>query len=336
MAKIYSRRKFLENSMLAGIALSIPTAAMAVVKSLGTTTSIGLIADLHQDIMHDGAQRLYSFIHSMKKEKPDALFQLGDFAYPADKNKGVIEAFRNAHSKAYHVIGNHDTDNGHTIEECIKVWCMPHRYYAVTVNGILFLVLDGNDKGSPSYQGGYPSFINAEQTSWLQQQLKSANQPVIILSHQPLGGVMAIDNAIEVQGIINRHKEKVLLCINGHTHLDAVYLVDDIPYVHINSASYFWVGGNFKHESYDTDVHLQYPWIASTCPYESALFTTLTIHPDKGQIKIGGRKSRWKGPSPAMLGYTPSYSLETSSSIAPVISKRSLKKLKGIDRVHHG
>ncbi len=50
--------------MLAGFALSIPKAAMAAVKSLGTTTSIGLIAYLHQDIMHDGAQRLYSFLHS--------------------------------------------------------------------------------------------------------------------------------------------------------------------------------------------------------------------------------------------------------------------------------
>jgi predicted phosphodiesterase len=325
MSTNYSRRSFLSTSLLAGIALSIPDAARAAAESLRTTTRIGLITDLHQDIMHDGAQRLYSFIASMKKQAPDALFQLGDFAYPAEKNKGVIDAFRNAHEHSYHVIGNHDTDSGHTKEQCLQVWGMPARYYSTDVKGIRFIVLDGNDKGSPTHKGGYPAFINKEQCDWLEEELKKASQPVIIVSHQPLAGPMAVDNSKEVQAILSRFKNRVILSINGHTHIDGVYYEDGIPYVHINSASYFWVGGDFKHESYDTDIHLQYPWIASTCPYESALYTLLSIDPKNGQIRIDGKKSRWKGPSPAELGFSKKYGYDLGDAISPTISKRKFK-----------
>lgn len=335
MSSTFSRRKFITSSAMAGLALSVPSAAMAAVKALRTSTRVGLITDLHQDIMHDGAQRLYSFIQAMKKEQPDALIQLGDFAYPAEKNKGVIEAFRNAHASTYHVIGNHDTDAGHTKAQCIQVWGMPNRYYAVGINGIQFMVLDGNDQGSPNYKGGYPAFIGSEQLNWLDTQLKANSQPAIIVSHQPLAGPMAIDNAVDLQAVLSRHKDKVMLAINGHTHIDAAYFVDGIPYLHLNSASYFWVGGDYKHESYDTDVHLQYPWIASTCPYESALFTVLKIDPEKGRIQLAGRKSRWKGPSPAELGFGPKYGFDLSKEIAPIITSRRFDDLKGFNRVHN-
>lgn len=322
MSTNYSRRSFISTSLLAGIALSIPAAARAAVESLRTTARIGLITDLHQDIMHDGAQRLFSFLSAMKKEKPDALFQLGDFAYPADKNKGVIEAFRNAHEHTYHVIGNHDTDAGYTKDQCLQVWGMPNRYYSTEIKGLRFIVLDGNDKGSPTHKGGYASYINKEQIDWLEAEFNKSSQPAIIVSHQPLAGAMAVDNAEDIQTLLSRHKQKVLLCINGHTHIDAVYYVQDIPYVHINSASYFWVGGDYKHESYDMDIHLQYPWIASTCPYESALYALLSVEPDTGMIRIKGKKSRWKGPSPRELGFSLKYGYDMGDFISPTITKR--------------
>ena len=43
---------------------------------------LGIIADLHQDIMHDSHDRLNSFINEMKKIGTDANIQLGDFAIP--------------------------------------------------------------------------------------------------------------------------------------------------------------------------------------------------------------------------------------------------------------
>ena len=46
---------------------------------------IGIIADLHQDIIHDGPQRLKSFINNSISKRCDFIIQLGDFSLPRKK-----------------------------------------------------------------------------------------------------------------------------------------------------------------------------------------------------------------------------------------------------------
>ncbi len=67
----------------------------------------------------------------------------------------------------------------------------------------------------------------------------------MIISHQPIAGSYAIDNAEEIQKILSKHSDKVVLAMNGHTHIDLLIEVDDIPYLHINSASYHWLGSKY-------------------------------------------------------------------------------------------
>jgi calcineurin-like phosphoesterase family protein len=274
--------------------------------------------------MHDGFDRLQTFIQSMQRKKVDALLQLGDFAYPSEKNKAVIDLFNQAHPVRMHVIGNHDTDAGYTKQQCIQYWGMPNRYYRQDVEGIRLLVLDANDKGSPTYKGGYPSFIQADQVRWLKQELETTDRPVLIVSHQPLAGELAIDNAAELQQLLAAHKDKVLLAINGHSHIDALYTMDDVRYVHINSASYYWVGGTFKHDSYAQDVMKKYEWIQYTCPYKDSLFATLRIDPKAGNIRIEGQSSTWVGPTPKELGMPETATLRHEKEITAKVSSRNL------------
>ncbi|MCH5598183.1 metallophosphoesterase family protein [Niabella ginsengisoli] len=326
MPQTVSRRSFLTAMMSTGIALQIPGETLGMFSGKTSKTKIGIITDLHQDIMHDGQERLEAFLTHMKKVNPDALLQMGDFAYPGDKNKTVIDLFNNAHSSRMHVIGNHDTDAGYTKQQCLDYWGMPARYYAKNINGICFIILDGNDKGSPNHKGGYASYINKEQADWLQQQLIRATDPVMIISHQPLAGGEAVDNAVELQKILSTHANKILLAINGHTHIDSHVVIDKVNYVHINSASYFWMGDKFKHKSYSEEVHKEHPWIEYTCPYIDALFTTLTIDPLSGIIKIEGRKSTWKGRSPKELYYFHEKTWASEKEVVPSISNRNIKR----------
>ena len=103
--------------------------------------------------MHDGVARMEAFLKEMSVSKPDAILQLGDFAYPGSKNSDVINMFNQSHSRSLHVIGNHDTDAGFTKDNCIDVWGMPGRYYAQDIEGIQLIVLDGND-GGPQHTRG--------------------------------------------------------------------------------------------------------------------------------------------------------------------------------------
>jgi hypothetical protein len=124
----------------------------------------------------------------------------------------------------------------------------------------------------------------------------------MIAAHQPLAGAYAVDNAPEIQALLSRYSEKVILSVNGHSHIDSLVNIGGIRYLHINSASYQWVGGDFKHESYSREIHEKYPWISYTCPYRDPLFAFLEINPSSGTITVRGIKSEYVGQSPWDLG----------------------------------
>ncbi|MFP6883467.1 MAG: hypothetical protein VCA40_03490, partial [Roseibacillus sp.] len=83
---ISSRGDFLLTTGVAVTSLILPRQVMAALAKIKKPIKLGMIADLHQDVMHDGPARLKAFLDAMKEEKPDALIQLGDFAYPTKKN----------------------------------------------------------------------------------------------------------------------------------------------------------------------------------------------------------------------------------------------------------
>jgi calcineurin-like phosphoesterase family protein len=321
----FTRRNFIRTASAGSMAFSIPQSAFAALRRLAQPVKFGLITDLHQDIMHDGLERMQAFVREMKIQRPDALIQLGDFAYPNEKNKAVIDLFNGAHAKTLHVIGNHDTDSGHTKEQCLEFWGMPSRYYAQEIAGIKLIVLDGNDTGSPTHKGGYVSYIGQEQIEWLQAELEATAGPIIIFSHQPLAGTIAVDNAANLQELLGQHAHKILLAINGHAHIDDLLRIQEVTYLHLNSASYQWVGGNFKHQSYSEAIHKDHPWISYTCPYRDSLFATLVIEPDTQTIRIEGKSSDWVGPSPASLGTNSYPGLHVGEEVAPRIRDRQIE-----------
>lgn len=299
---LLGRRAFLGAAAGASVSLAVSRATAEKLASLPSPVRLGVIADLHQDIIHDAPQRMRAFVDHMRARRPDALLQLGDFAHPKKENAEVIDAFNGAHDRTLHVIGNHDTDDGHTKEQCLERWRMPSRYYVASVAGFQLIVLDGNDVGSPKHKGGYPTYIGEEQSHWLRAQLNRLDGPIIVLSHQPLAGPAAIDNGEELQSMLAAASDKIVLAINGHTHIDTVVQAKGVNYWHVNSAAYQWVGGDFEHESYPAEVHAQHPLISRTCPYRESLFAELMIDPVDQSVRIIGRQSEWVGPSPEELG----------------------------------
>ena len=320
---ITSRRDFLCTTGAAATSIILPRQVMGSLGKIKTPIKLGIIADLHQDVMHDGPARLQAFLDAMQKEQPDALVQLGDFAYPTKKNEAVTRAFENAHPRTLHVLGNHEIDGGHTFDEVAKLWGMKGRYYTESVNGLNLIVLDGNEKPQ-NHNSGYPAHIGEKQLAWLAKQLNTLNGPILVMCHQPLAGPSSIDNAEAVQTLLNSAADKVLLAVNGHTHIDHVAHSGRIPCLHVNSASYKWVGGSYRNKSYPADIHARFRWVEYTCPYRDSLFTTLTIDPARGRINVKGRESRWVGKSPAQLGVAAKPDLIDGKEICPEIRSRRI------------
>lgn len=320
------RRDFVKLSSTASVTLlTMPYAFASSKKRLESSVKIGIIADLHQDIMHDGEQRLDVFLNAMKRSKPDAIVQMGDFAVPSEKNKQLINKFNKAHKHSLHVIGNHDMDYGYSIQNCVDVWQMPSRYYTYNLNGLKLIVLDANEK-KPDYKSGYSSYIGDEQLKWLVNELEKATEPVVIFSHQPLAGVIAIDNHEEVQKILSKYNDKIIMCLNGHSHNDSILTIKGITYMHINSASYKWVGSKYKHNSYSKEIHEKRKGISKTCPYKDCVYAVLTIDPTKGSVKVEGVQSQWVGASPTELGIQYNSAI-IGEDVIPAIKNRNLEGL---------
>ena len=320
---ISSRRRFLNAAGIVATSIILPNQVMGVLRKIKKPIKLGLIADLHQDVMHDGPARLKAFLDAMKEESPDALVQLGDFAYPTKKNDAVTKAFEKAHPRTLNVLGNHEIDGGHTFDAVAKLWGMKGRYYTENINGLDLIVLDCNEKPK-NHKGGYPAHIGEQQLEWLEKQLKTLKGPILVISHQPLAGTSGIDNAGEVQKLLNSAADKVLLAVNGHTHIDHLDRVGKISFLHVNSASYKWVGGSHRNKSYPAEIHSKFRWIEYTCPYQDSLFTTLTIDPANGRIDVKGRESQWVGKSPSQLGIAAKLDRTDGKEICPKIRGRRL------------
>jgi 3',5'-cyclic-AMP phosphodiesterase len=304
----------------------IPDAVRANVRRLAKPIRVGIIADLHHDLMHDGQERLEEFLAAMSDPVPDAIIQLGDFAVPAPKNWQLIDTFNEAHPRSLHVRGNHDTDDGYSVEQVVDMWGMRARYYHEDIGGARLIVLDGNDTPE-KFTGKYPAHIGPEQLDWLRNALQSHDGPILVFSHQPLAGAWAIDNAAEVQQVLNGAADRVVLALNGHSHIDDLVRVGNIGYLHVNSASYVWVGSEYAHETYSEQIVAKHPRLSSVCPYKRALFATLTLEPECGHATLDGRSSEWVGKSPAQLGCDKHPELIDGQEIVPMIRSRQIPQL---------
>ena len=318
------RRSFIKSTLLTSCSFMLPQAILDLWAGEEYSLCLGLITDLHKDIIHDADLRLQSFLDVLKEVQPHAKIQLGDFAIPKKENQPFIDSFNQDSIPSLHVMGNHDLDEGYTKEQVIQTFGMPAAYYTQVIQGIRIVVLDGNDSGSPKSTGGYASYIGKVQQDWLNQELTNSKEPVLILSHQPIAGIYTIDNAAEIQALLTAHASKIILAINGHAHVDQFLKVGGVSYLHLNSASYYWVGEKHKHLSMDAATHVAYPSLSRTCPYAEVLFGILNLDRKEGKLTLTGRKSSWIGPSPLELGYGILSKAEQELYLQPRISDRKI------------
>lgn len=180
-----SRRDFIKISSLASAAMVLPIDIFAS-NLIRETIEIGLITDIHKDVMHDADERLQTFLNEAKKRNPDFIVQMGDFALPKPQNQPFLDKWNKYKGDKYHILGNHDMrDSGFTREQTMAWWQMEERYYSFDKKDIHFIILDGNDP-NPKPWSGYDRYIGEEQKEWLIEDLKKTDKPTIIFSHQTL------------------------------------------------------------------------------------------------------------------------------------------------------
>ena len=202
--------------------------------------TFGVIADVHKDRVDDADERLSTFVQDATDRNVDFIIQLGDFCRPDERNREFVRIF-NSYKSSYHVIGNHDREDGFTRQDVVYFYNMPNQYYSFDMKNIHFIVLDGNDK-HPSIKLKYPRYIGQAQLDWLILDLENTNFDTVIFIHQTLGNDSGVLNNAEVRQVLES-SEKVIAVFNGHHHLSEHTIINSISYIQIDSASYFWNSG---------------------------------------------------------------------------------------------
>lgn len=251
------------------------------------TVRIAVITDLHHGLAPDALSRLEAFVEAVGKRKDiDAVMQMGDFCYSQPGSRECVDLWNTMPHPRMHVLGNHDMDKVDK-DGAMHFFGMRSRYYSRRIGGYRFVVLDLNhfkkDGKLVSYANGNYFTDNAscnwadpEQLVWLGKELRASKEPVILISHQPLGfaepGQPLPPEQVEVLNVITQAAKDnpagaVVASLFGHLHVDRLEQMDNLPFLCINSASYFWYNG------------MQ--------PYTKPLFAFLELTPD-GYLKIEG------------------------------------------------
>jgi len=286
----------------------------------------GICSDVHKDIMHDADERLASFITEASERDLDFIIQLGDFVRPYDYNLDFMSVWNSYPGNSYHVIGNHEPDGGFTKQDVVEYLGMPDMYYSFNINGVHFIVLDGNDfNPSPGRPPGYSRYIGEEQIEWLKNEISSTEENIIIFSHQSLENENGVENNLQIRSILEEENRsagfnKILACFSGHHHTDYAVNINGIYYIQINSMSYNWVGGDYQVIRYSEEIDEEYPWIKYTIPYKDPLYAFVEIGNEA--IIIEGRETSFVGPGPEELGMP---ERPENNPIVPKISNRELQ-----------
>ncbi|SDD51602.1 3',5'-cyclic AMP phosphodiesterase CpdA [Paenibacillus sp. UNCCL117] len=288
----------------------------------GAKIRFGLMADVHQDFMYKAEERLAEFVDHMNRERADFIVQLGDFCYPKPENKHFVSIWERFAGPAYHVLGNHDMDRCGK-QEMMDYLGMPRNYYSFDSGDYHFVVLDTNylnlEDGYADYAHGnyhkHPKHIGnvtPEQLDWLKGDLAATGKSTIIFSHQNLESVhlgfnIGIQNSDELLAVLREANaeagfRKVVACMNGHSHLDGVKVIDDIYFIHINSMSYFYMGKDYERVRYSEEITESHPLLARTAPYREGLYALVTLEP--GVLTIEGRETAYVGPPPLECGHS--------------------------------
>jgi len=165
---------------------------------------------------------------------------------PTDERltRAVTAALCGVRAPKAHLLGNHDChDLSRSMAEAAMQVSFGSWSQDVRGHHLVFWNADTCIKGKASFQ-----FATSD-LEWLERDLASTELPVIVFSHLPLDdgsmrgnyyfesvlvGFAHYADSAKVRDVLER-SGKVILCIAGHTHWNAINTIDGIHYVTIHS-----------------------------------------------------------------------------------------------------
>lgn len=270
-----------------------------------------IFADLHYDIMPDAENRLETILEAARKNKVSFIVNMGDLASPIARYQPLKDQLAQSPVPIYHILGNHDTDHSGK-QAFMDFYGMEKPFYYIDKGKFRFIFLDSNhfiDKDGQTKDYNKRDYSRSkqidryspEELQWLEKTLQT-QQICLLFSHAPINDNYGeIINNTDIHKIIITARDNgtaIAAVFGGHIHSDNYYVIDDIHYLQVNSASYIWGGAKFTNtERFPAEVYKQYPSSKYIIPYQDALYAIVDVYAN-GKVKIKGTKSSYIPPAP--------------------------------------
>lgn len=278
-------------------------------------------AEKHQvDFLLNLGDMMYPDVDFLQEHAPESIALREEHAWFVcdrdDEKKAIAKMLQDCGRPLYSVLGNHDIDSCTKKTACLY-FHMPSPYYYFDQGGVRFIVLDTNfikeDEryidfdhcNYRDYKTDQTTWLTEEQFAFIETAVTESSSPCVLLSHSSLGDTRySIHNMDRLHTLIkemNTPQRRIILALNGHTHLDGVCVREGVPMMNINSASNVWLGHKYAAVRYSETISRLYPHIKGCAPYWDALFAIVEI--DENAITVTGRSSSYVGPGPYKLGF---------------------------------
>jgi hypothetical protein len=303
-----------------------------------------VFSDLHhhpQWYKSDAPERLSAIQKRAKESNSEFLLHLGDFSHKPSAYPELIRQYREFCVPGYFVLGNHEFDID-SFETVLETMGMESGYYFFDRSGFRFIVLDENYfRDFPGIYFHYsernyfdhPSFrdwMPPEEIDWLRETVKNSPYPCILASHAMLDftdGKRGVKCKEEIREIIRNSKGtpgEVILCLNGHYHRSGLDIIDGVPRLDVNSATFNWIPT--PHYLFPEEWYKEYECVGNMVIYADPLSTVITIDSDSGEMIFEGVESSFVcDVSTEKSGNSSGYRLCKAENISAKINYKNLE-----------
>ena len=267
-----------------------------------------VFSDLHHHpawYKSDAPERLTAIQKRALENGSEFLLHLGDFSHKPSAYPELIKQFKEFTLPGYFVLGNHEFDID-SYETVLQSMGLENGYYFFDHNGFRFVILDENyfrdfpgtyfHYSERNYFDHAPfrDWMPPEEIAWLKETIASSPYPCILASHAPItyapSSNMGMKCKEEVEEIIRASKGtpgEVILCLNGHYHRSGMDIINGVPRLDVNSATFNWV--NKPHDLFpEKEWYKRYECIGNMAIYEKPVSAEILIDTDEKTIEVTG------------------------------------------------
>ena len=232
----------------------------------------------------------------------ELILHLGDFCHCPSRSGDIIRQYRDFRIPSYFVLGNHEFDRD-DVQMVLDAYGLPGKYYFFDHGGFRFVMIDENYfRDFPGIYFHYSArnyfdhpqsrdWMPPEEIEWLRETVLQSPWPCILCSH----GVIehpahpGVGCAEEVREIIRQSQTlpgRVILCMNGHYHRSGLDIIDGVPRLDVNSASFNWI--NNPHHLYPEEWYHEYELVGNMIIYRDPVSAVVTIDSQAHTLDIEG------------------------------------------------